>query len=231
MGLSSEDEVEGLGPEAEVAQKGQASRRGRPEGVIPTPVGEDEVLVKKQALRRVKQQVSSLLRGEDLPEGAEACKVAKVPYQLPTVERDAMVCPVCKRELPNHHKLMKHMGVHCGEKYPCSKCGKILASQCMLWAHQPACIQGKSIQCPDCGKHYASRQSMRQHHKVAHGVDRPETDEAFPCPHCQRNYTVHKSMREHSLCVLQQSYQEGALLLQGPQLCEGGPPPLVRSKI
>ena len=47
VGLSSEDEAEGLGPEAEVAWKGQASRVGRPEGVAPTPVGEDEVLVKK----------------------------------------------------------------------------------------------------------------------------------------------------------------------------------------
>ena len=106
-------------------------------------------MVKRWALRRMKQQVSALLRGEDLPEGAEACKVAEVPYQLPAVERDATVCPVCERELPNHHKLMKHMGVHHGQKYPCSKCSKVLASRHMLWAHQPACIQGKSVQCPD----------------------------------------------------------------------------------
>ena len=110
MGISSEDEAEGLDPEAGVALRGQTSRVGKPEGVAPTPVGEDEVLVKKQALWRVKQQVSSLLRGEDLPEGAEARKVAEVPYQLPAVERDATVCPVCERALPNHHKLMKHDG-------------------------------------------------------------------------------------------------------------------------
>ena len=78
--------LRGLGPEAEVAWKGQASRMERSEGVTPTPVGEDEVLVKKWALRRVKQQVSSLLRGK-------ACEVVEVPYQLPTVGRDAMVCP------------------------------------------------------------------------------------------------------------------------------------------
>ena len=46
-GLSSEDKAEGLDPEAGVVQRGQASRVGRPEGVTPTPVGEDEVLVKK----------------------------------------------------------------------------------------------------------------------------------------------------------------------------------------
>ena len=171
MGLLSEDEAEGLDPEAGVAQRGQAAREGPPQGATPTLVGEGEVVAKRQVLRKVKQQVLALLRGEDLPEGAVACKVAEVPYQLPAVERDATVCPVCERELPNHHKLMKHMGVHCGEKYPCSKCGKVLASRHMLWAHQTACIQGKSVQCPDCGRHYASRQSMKQHHKVVHGVE------------------------------------------------------------
>ena len=35
VGLSSEDEEEGLGPEAEVTQKGQASGGGKPEGVTP----------------------------------------------------------------------------------------------------------------------------------------------------------------------------------------------------
>ena len=132
VGLLSEDEAEGLDPEAGVAQRGQAAREGPPPGATPTPVGEGEVVIKRGALRRMKQQVSALLRGEDLPEGAEAHKVAEVPYQLSAVERDATVCPVCERELPNHHKLMKHMGVHCGEKYPCSKCGKVLASRCML---------------------------------------------------------------------------------------------------
>ena len=190
VGLSSEDETEGLDPEAGVAQRGQAARGGPPQGATPTPVGEGEVVVKKQALKRMKQQVSALLRGEDLPEGAKACKVAEVLYQLPAVERDATLCPVCERGFPNHHKLMKHMGVHCGEKFPCDKCGKILASRCMLWAHQPACIQRKSVQCPNCGKHYASRQGMRQHHKVAHGLDRPEADETFPCPHCQKNFSI-----------------------------------------
>ena len=47
----------------------------------PHPSG-DEVLVKKRALKWVKQQVSALLCGEDLPRGAEAREVAEVPYQI-----------------------------------------------------------------------------------------------------------------------------------------------------
>ena len=90
---------------------------------------EGEVVVKKRALKWVKQQVMALLHGENLPEGVEAHKVAEVPYQLPAVARDATECPTCQRKFPNHHKLMKHMGVHHGEKFPCEKCGKVLASQ------------------------------------------------------------------------------------------------------
>ena len=49
----------------------------------------DEVLLKKRALKWVKQQVSALLHGEDFPEGAQAREIAEIPYQLPAVPRKA----------------------------------------------------------------------------------------------------------------------------------------------
>ena len=62
VGLSSEDEVEGL-----PTDPGRACR-GIMTGPSPAPKPTEgaEVVVK----RRVKQQVSTLLMGEDLPEGA-----------------------------------------------------------------------------------------------------------------------------------------------------------------
>ena len=74
-----------------VARKGP----GRPAVPEPQPtpapaplqVAADEVVVKKRALKRVKLQVSALLRGEDLPEGAQAREVAEVPYEVPEVPR------------------------------------------------------------------------------------------------------------------------------------------------
>ena len=95
-------------------------------GATAAPTG-GKVLVKKRALLCVKQQVSTLMHGEDLPEGALARETAEVTYQLPTVARDATECPMCERKFITHHHLMKHMGVHCGEKFPCDRCGKVLA--------------------------------------------------------------------------------------------------------
>ena len=143
MGLSSEDEAEGLPADPGRAHRGIVTGPA----LTPEPTGGDEVVVKRRALRRVKQQVSALLRGEDLPEGAQAREVAEVPYQLPPVPRDSKECPVCQQVFKTHHRLLCHMGVHRGEKFPCEKCGKVLASRKMLKAHVAACVQGKRVSC------------------------------------------------------------------------------------
>ena len=83
VGLSSEDEAEGLEVAPGVARRGTggpATPEPQPAPVsAPVQVAEDEVIVKKRALRRMKQQMSALLRGEDLPEGAQGREVAEVP--------------------------------------------------------------------------------------------------------------------------------------------------------
>ena len=146
--------------------------------------------------------MSALLHGEDLPEGAQAREVAEVPYQVPAVPREAKDCLVCQQSFKTHHRLMVHMGVHRGEKYPCDKCGKVLASKKMWSRHTSACVRGHRVACPDCGKQYASSQGMKQHHQAKHGVDAPEVDEAFKCPHCGKMYQIKKSMLEHRpVCV------------------------------
>ena len=47
MGLSSEDEAEGIDQQPGIAQRGQAAREGPPWGATLTQVGEGEVVVKK----------------------------------------------------------------------------------------------------------------------------------------------------------------------------------------
>ena len=174
--LSSKDEAEGLATQPRVARRGA----GVPAAVlveVPAAVlvvsqpSADEVWVKKRALKWVKHQVSALLHGEDLPEGAQAREVAEVPYQVQAVPKEAKDCLVCQQSFKTYHRLMKHMGVHRGDKFPCDKCSKVLANRKMLRRHTKACDQGCKVSCPDCGKEYASSQGMKQHHKAKHGVD------------------------------------------------------------
>ena len=117
------------------------------------PTG-DEVLVKKRVLKWVKQQVSALLHGKIFP----SREIAEVPYQIPAVPREAKDCPVCQQSFKTHHHFVFHMAVHRGEKFPCSKCGKVLANRRMHARHTASCLQGKKVECLDCGKQYASTQ-------------------------------------------------------------------------
>ena len=198
VGLSSEDEAEGLPADPGRAHRGIVTGPAPAPATAPESTGGDKVVVKKRSLRRVKQQVSMLLREEDLPEGAQAREVAEVPYQLPPVSRDAKECSICQQVFKTHHRLMCHMGVHRGEKFPCEKCGKILASRKMLRVHVAAYVQGKRVSCSDCDWSFPSRQGMRQHFRLKHGAEAPERDESFLCPHCAKVFAVRKSMREHS---------------------------------
>ena len=67
VGISSEDEAEGLEAAPGVARHGSgrpAALEAQPALVLVQPqVAEDEVVVKKRALKRMKQQVSALLLG------------------------------------------------------------------------------------------------------------------------------------------------------------------------
>ena len=91
VGLSSEDEAEGLEASPGVARRGTGEPPAPEPQPAPAPapvqLADDEIIVKKWAIRWMKQQMSALLRGEDLPEGAQGREVAEVPYEVPSVPR------------------------------------------------------------------------------------------------------------------------------------------------
>ena len=133
IGLTSEDEAECLEAAPGVARHsfgGPPIPEAQPAPALPEHhPADDEVVVKKRALKRVKQQVSALLHGEDLPEGAQAREVTEVLYEVPAVPREETTCPVCRQVFKTHHRLTVHMGIYWGEKFPCGKCGKVLATR------------------------------------------------------------------------------------------------------
>ena len=166
VGISSKDKAEGLEVAAGVARHGSGVPAAPEVQPAPAPaqvqVAADEVVIKKRALKHMKQQVLALLWGEDLPEGAQAREIAEVPYEVPVVPRGETSCPVCKKVFKTHHRVKVHMGVHWGEKFLCGKCGKVLATKRYWNEHTQSCVHGKRAKCPVCQKLFASAQTHAQ---------------------------------------------------------------------
>ena len=101
------------------------------------------------------------------------------------------------------------MDVHRGEQFPCGNCSKLLASHCMLKAHQKGCIQGSKFTCEGCGCEYVTKQGLGQHTRVTHGPEQPAPDEVFICPFCATWFGVKKSMREHVTTCSQNPAKKG----------------------
>ena len=213
VGLTSEDEAEGLEAAPRVARRsfgGPPIPEVQPALALPEHhPADDEVVMKKRALRHVKQQVSALLHGEDLPEGAQAREVAEVPYKVLAVPRGETTCPVCRQVFKTHHRLTVHMGIHRGEKFLCGKCGKVLATRRTWMDHTKACVQGNWVACPVCRQEYASTLVMHQHHRAKHGADAAVPQGGIVCPFCGKAYQVKKTWREHKPYCLDNPNRKG----------------------
>ena len=201
VGLSSEDEAEGLEMALGVARRGTGGPAALEPQPAPVPVlvrvADNKVVVKKRALWRMKQQMLALLQREDLPEGAQDREVAEAPYEVPSVPREETTCSVCRQSFKSYHRVRVHMGVHRGEKFPCGKCGNVLASKHYWRDHTQSCVEGKTVACPVCKKPFASAQSMRKHHKAQHGADSVVPQGGFVCPFCGKSFQVKKTWSEH----------------------------------
>ena len=89
------------------------------------------------------------------------------------------------------------MGVHWGEKFPCGKCGKVLATR-RYWTEQTqSCVQGKQVAYPVCRKQFASAHTMHKHHKAQHGADSVVPPGGFVCPFCGKSFQVKKTWSKH----------------------------------
>ena len=138
--------AEGLEADPGVSQCSFSGPAGEP--VAPTLAepqpAQDEVIVKKRTLKRVKHQVSALIDGEDLPEGAQAREIAEVPYQIPAISREAKVCPLCHMTLKTDHRLMVHMGVHGVRNSPVTSVGRFWPlGKCSGYTQRLVCKVGR----------------------------------------------------------------------------------------
>ena len=114
-------------------------------GVVLEP---HQIAVDCQELKRLHRLMGALL-GTSTPAAAEV-PTESVPYSLPAIDRESKKCPICHQVFKMAHHMRRHMDVHKGTGYPCSRCHKSLASKTTLRQHEQACKKGKRFNCDLC---------------------------------------------------------------------------------
>ena len=212
IGLSSEEEADGLEPSPYIQRKFAPPEKDKPpkSGSSTKVVGADEVVVDKETLESL-QRAASLLqhkldqlsRGERVSP-MDVSGAADEPDQPSSktvfgsktkVTKGQKVCNVCSRSFFSSSRLRAHMKTHTGDlPYECETCGKKLASRRTFDEHRLSCGAPKTHVCnvSGCGKAFATMDLLKKHgksHQVAVGED-------ATCE-CGATFTRVKSKREH----------------------------------
>ena len=195
VGMSSEDEAEGMGDILGVSRRLNKPPRAGPSLPEP-PVLEEEGMIKvpKWDLKRAQGILKDIL------DGRRVCITGatweEVPFKVPEVQAGNTNCELCQQSFRSTHSLCCHMKTHTGDTgWSCDQCGKVLASRTMSELHQKGCGQEKGHWCQTCKKGYTTKQALVAHLKVKHGP--APTVEQLTCPTCSKVFKLVKTMHEH----------------------------------
>ena len=225
VGLSSDDEATGMEEQIGIAQRITVSHPDRsvsppysqgrtatppaedwtpptgtsgPSGEPPASfvmLGPDEVVIKKAVLHGIKRGAKLALKGH-LPTSFSVgpASAGDVPFAIPKPSKDEVHCTFCRKDFPSAKALRRHLRMHEGKLvYVCSKCGRHLASRATMKMHQSSCgSQDCPHNCSTCGKGYHSKQALLQHLKV----HQPPVQDCTS-PGCKQVFNLVKTMREH----------------------------------
>ena len=108
-----------------------------------------------------------------------------------------------------------------GANSPCGNCSKLLASHCMLKAHQKVCVQGSKFICEGCGHEYATKQGLRQHTRLLMVLNSLHLMRSLSVLFVQSNLGQ-KSMREHITTCSQNPTKKGPFFchVEGCKSCD-----------
>ena len=217
MGLSSDDEATGLKEQIGIARRITLSRPylsgpstapgtvgpAGPSGPPTEPpagfvkLGPDEVVISKGVLWGIKRGAELALKST-LPASfsSATASAGDLPFDVPQLLKHAVHCTFCRKDFPTSKVLRRHLRMHRGEtNYICQKCGKHLASSCMMDMHGASCGSKEFLHnCQACGKGYHTKQALVQHLKVHHP---PASEKECTCPDCKVVFNLVKTMREH----------------------------------
>ena len=180
-------------PSATTGSAGPASTP--PEGFVK--LGPDQIVINKGVLQSIKRGADLALKGK-LPTSfaSSTATSGDLPFKVPQPPKHATHCDLCRKDFPTLKALRRHLRMHRGEtRHMCKKCGKHLASSCMMDMHEASCSSRDFLHnCKTCGKGYHTKQALVQHLKV-HCP--PASKEERTCPECKVEFNLVKTMREH----------------------------------
>ena len=206
VGVSSEDEAEGMGevlgisrrlqkPEPSPAESFTAKLGSATPSDLATPVVPEEegiIRVKRKDLRRAEGILKDILAGRRVTMSTGA-SCQDVPFEVPTVQSGERDCQLCRQSFKSTRSLKHHMKTHTGETgWSCSRCSKILASRAMWDLHLKSCGQEKGHWCQECNKGYTTKQALVAHLKAKHGPAPLVKELTYPT--CGKIFNIVKAM-------------------------------------
>ena len=216
IGLSSEEEAEGLEENPAVARK--YHQTPAPPGPPPSTTATTStttstdpqmatVQVPVAALQQVQQILGQIISGEAPPGGFPVPPPQQqqqqdpegAPFSLPKPKRGEKNCTFCKRVFWSTDTLRVHMKTHTGEQKnicPNPGCGRKLSSKRSLETHLTTCQKEKTYFCKhkDCDKLFATRDALAAHTKTHRKLSK---NSGF-CPGCKKGgFTKQKSIDDH----------------------------------
>ena len=220
IGLSSEEEAEGMEEDDNIARKYHQRPGPAPAPAAPpasratstetgTSTTDPEVAtlqVPVAALQQVQEMIGKILGGEapaaglfqpapQLSAGADQ----GAPFSIPKPKRGEKKCGVCQRAFWSATTLRQHMKTHTGEqKHACPNagCGRKLSSKRSLETHLQTCQKEKTHFCKHkgCTKLFATEAGLKAHSQTHKSLSKKNS----VCTGCGKGgFTKEKSLKDH----------------------------------
>ncbi|CAH1802284.1 unnamed protein product [Owenia fusiformis] len=109
-------------------------------------------------------------------------------------ELEMAICDICKKEVRKRN-LAKHKARHeASPKYKCDYCGREQLDKANAQRHYVLMHSRHDIKfeiCEECGKKFTSKNNLKQHRQVVHGIG------LYQCKHCSQNFCKLTQYRNH----------------------------------
>ena len=214
IGLSSEEEADGLEEIPHIRRKYHHTPQPPPPNPEQPPAGGDgpststggetaTIQVPVAALQEVHKILGQIIGGEtpQIPfsEPQPQQSEGDIPFAVPKPKKGEKSCKLCFRKFWATETLRRHMKTHTGDqKHTCPNpgCGRKLASKRGLKVHLETCQKEKTLFCThkNCNKLFATQAGLTAHSKT----HRKLRKDANSCKGCGKaGFTRQKSLDDH----------------------------------